>query len=239
MIKTKTKGLYELTFQNKTKSVAYKVRPVFEGEDYNKAFKRFKENNRRYTQAFLLRKKENLAIEKVNKIQTAKNDLIDKHNDATIAKNKIAQANYEKFQQIYANELSAQNNILSNYVIRTFNINGFGKWNCDVPIQPFITIPISLKFKDEKGNAIELNDPYVVYENLNTIFPCSNQTLNYSADKASMIWGVAKGEFYYFTYVDFKNAGFSAQTKEQDIIMHNYFENPMSYKKIQQLVGLN
>ncbi len=237
--KTKTAGVYHLVFLHENRKVSYRVKPVFEEEDYEKALIVFNKNNRTYELADAQRKAENRSLEKANNLQLAENEKIDRQNEITLEKNRIAKLNYDRFNKIYEQQVDAQNFRIKEYVLRTFSINQFGIWNCDRPMILQNTIPISLDFKDDQGNSLQNMTAYVVYENLNTLYPISGNIFRFNPDTKSQFWGVSEGEFYYFTYDDFVKASLHPEMKSLQINMHKYAESPISYTKIQKLLGIS
>lgn len=107
--KENTTGKYRLTFTSTVKKVSYAVRPVFEGEDYDKAMKVFDEKNREYERLLAERKikakenkeayekyivteeklkKENDRILKLNALVEIRNKEIEKENINVATANK-------------------------------------------------------------------------------------------------------------------------------------------------------
>jgi hypothetical protein len=67
-------GTYKVTFSNSSRRISYLTRPVFEGEDYEKALELFEQKNKEYQQLLATRQRETVE---------ARNKQIEKDNRAT------------------------------------------------------------------------------------------------------------------------------------------------------------
>ncbi|MEO8770896.1 MAG: hypothetical protein ABI402_12440 [Ferruginibacter sp.] len=264
--RTSTEGIYNVTFTNPKRKVAYKVRPVLEGENYDAALKVFKEKNIAYEQAL----KERLQSEKNisdtiairNKKLTdninADKEWNEKMNALIVSRNKkmralmqmkisteekIAIAEQQKIQDqlllLNRNQWKTAVDIaLSEEVIRTFTINNFGVWNCDHPQYPKDEVPVYANYTDSLNNKIFFPNTAVVYKGFNGItqFP-SQMQIRIIPGKENMLWSIKDSSFYYFTYKDFADAGIKRDTKEFTFKMRKADKPVSSYEEIRELVG--
>jgi hypothetical protein len=251
LLKGNTKGLYKVKFSNATRSVSYSARPVLEGKDYDKALKVFDKKNKEYQQKMadrLLQEKankqkyiqdsitystqleENKRIERLNAIIEIRNKEIVKQNKIIEAQNKET----EKRNAIRKKEYDEFN--LSRKLLRSFEIDGFGIWNCDRAIS-LNCLPIVATFKDNKGNPIELTNIAVLYKSFNGITKFNDSKIQVVKDADNMIVGIYNGRFAYITYNDFSKLKVNADTKEQTFTMTVVEEKNNNYDFIKSIAG--
>lgn len=238
--KGKTKGLYAIKFSNAKRTVTYTARPVLEGADYDKALKIFEKKNVEYqkniNKAFSKEKadkekylkdsaaneqllEENKKIERLNILTEAINRRIEAQNALADKQNRvIKEAN------------------LSNKIIRSFQIDGFGIWNCDKAIE-LNCIPIIATFKDVKGNLLNLTNIAVLYKSFNGILKFPDKRIQVVRDAENMILGVYNGKFAYITYAEYSKLKINSETNEQTFIMTVVSEKENNYDYIKKIAG--
>jgi hypothetical protein len=241
-------GGYKARFSLGTRSVSYKVKPVFEGKDYNKAVEVYKQKLMAYN-AIKSKRLQQGATEK-NKAM-AENEKIDNENEAiaaqntiTQAKNKLARIEDEKIKQINAlvearnrkiqeqyfrDAIANRNNLVTDSLkkafekqnaglvakanlIRSFEIDGFGIWNCDRPIFPN-GIPIAASFCDDKSNLLPLVNVNITRLGLNSIIT-TGTNIRVEENYPYTIWGADSKKIYYITANEYKKLGINKNTKE-------------------------
>lgn len=183
------------------------------------------------------REEDNRRTEELNKLIAIRNKLIEAENtriDALNQENKrrrdsIRKANnelaerqrkdFEKQQAIW--EQNNRTAALQQNLIRSFEIDGFGYWNCDMPTLP-ATQPYVVNFKNTKNEV-------VIYTSLCMAEAGINRIQNYyNTNRIGLInngsyfgWAYSANQFYYFTRVDFQNA---VKTNNTITIVMNLYE---------------
>ncbi|MFT3909309.1 MAG: hypothetical protein QM737_07795 [Ferruginibacter sp.] len=125
---------------------------------------------------------------------------------------------------------------LSREVIRSFDINKFGVWNCDNPVYQQ-TEPLFSRYTDSLNNTIYLRNVAVIYKGFNGIlqFP-QPEHIRVIPMQANMIWGILDSSFYYFSYKDFAAARIQRDTKSFTFRMRKADKQIRSYDEIRELV---
>ena len=240
LLKGKSKGLYTVKFSNAKRTVSYSARPVLEGNDYDKALKIFEKNNAEYKNKINERQNkekaskeqylrdslsnqkvldENKRIEKLNILIEARNKGIEKQNAIVDKQNKL----YTETSQ-------------SNKIMRSFQIDGFGIWNCDKAIS-LNCLPIAASFKNEKGDILDLTNIAVLYKSFNGILKFPDNKILVVKDAENMIIGIHNGMFAYLNYEDYNKLKIIPETKEQTFIMTVLSEKDNNYDYIKKVAG--
>lgn len=240
LLKGSSKGLYKVKFSNATRSVSYSARPVLEGKDYDRALKIFDKKNKEYQQKMVDR----LLQEKANKQKYIQDSIAysaqleeDKRIERLNAIIEIRNKEIEK-QNIIVEKINEQitETSLSNKLMRSFQIDGFGIWNCDRAIS-LNCLPIVATFKDNKGYPIELTNIAVLYKSFNGILKFNDNKIQVVKDADNMIIGIYNGRFAYITYNDYSKLKVNADTKEQTFIMTVVEEKDNNYNFIKSIAG--
>jgi hypothetical protein len=233
-------GLYILKFTKPGKTVSYSARPVLEGKDYEKALKTFETNNKEYNKrinAALNKQKANNeqytkdSLENQNNLEENKemerlNNLIETRNRQIEKQNEIIEK--ENKQIIDINQ--------SNRLMRSFEIDGFGIWNCDRAIS-LNCIPITASFKDINGNSIELTNIAVLYKDFNGILKFPSSQIQVVQDADNMIIGVYNGKFAYISYEEYKKLEIKSDTKQQTFTMTLVSDKDNNYTYIKTIAA--
>ena len=210
-------GIYMVMFSNEKRSVSYRTRPVFEGKSYEKALLVFKTRQKQYK----------LAVGK----RFAKEEKIKERNKKIEAENqRIRDANKKAIG-----------------IVRSFNIDGFGVWNCDNPnlVPGEQKIVLKAIFQDEKGEVLKFEMVSSVYKDFNGIL-CNNSPdkLDYSYPKFTimrktdnLIWAVKNNELYYLTYDDFKACKIGKSTKKYTFQLKKYKGDLNSMEDVKKGLG--
>ena len=176
--------------------------------------------------------KDNQKTAQLNKIIEAKNAEIEKINAEVAVKNKIIDAKNAEMEKIKSEKIKAlaaalaaqkkntENDNLSNRVLRNFEIDGFGIWNCDKPMPPETFITLQPVFQNTKGDAIDLYSANLFVRDLKGLYQITDNKVEIPRNHENMIVGVSDGRFAYITYDEFKNLQISPDTKIQTFPMH-------------------
>jgi flagellar hook protein FlgE len=99
-------------------------------------------------------------------------------------------------------------NVLENKLIRTFSIDGFGYWNCDVPYPPNV-VSMNVNFLNDDAKYISLVKTYTMDPNINRLINCFNGQLCYVAESKNLVWGIAPDGIYFSVIGEGKKPPFS------------------------------
>ncbi|MEP7254308.1 MAG: hypothetical protein ABI666_00960 [Ferruginibacter sp.] len=234
LLKGKNKGLYTVKFSNAKRTVSYSARPVLEGKDYDKALTVFNKKRKEY-ESF---KKVRITQEKGAKVQYIKDSLqnmaIDEQNKKTEKLNLLIEARNRVIEK--QNAVVSEINKTSK-VFRTFAIDRFGYWNCDVPVLQNL-MQITGNFVDKKGNQLSLTHIAVFCKSFNSILRYRDNNIGIVKNLDNMILGVVNGEFAYISYEDYKRLGVTQNTKQQTFVMTVLSEKENNYENIKEISGL-
>lgn len=267
--KGKQEGLYKIKFSNAEKTVSYVVRPVLEGDDYDKAMSVFEKKNAEY---------ERKITERLNYEKAAREQFTQ---DSIANKRRIAErANYEAIQKekyiadsleydriteqnkqieklnmlivarnnkinllidVANREMDKQNKRIqemnqSNEIMRSFEIEGFGIWNCDRPLSQDYFL-YTAKFKDESNSTIYLSNVAVLYKSLKVIQKFNNNRIIATKSTEIMIIGIYDGRFAYITFEDYRKHNISATTNQETFVMQVVAEKDNNYAFIKKIAG--
>lgn len=188
--------------------------------------------------------KDNKLIEELNKLIAIRNKFIESENikiDAINKENKrrrdsatIANNDWKQRNGITANEWEQNNRTaaLARNLIRSFQIDGFGYWNCDKPTLPQTQQYVS-SFKTINGELVTYNTLSIAVEGINRIQNYYNTNNIDLINNASHFgWAFNTNEFYYFTREDFKNAVITNNPNNISISMTLYQGDVKNYNEL-------
>jgi hypothetical protein len=203
----KTVGLYDVTFANASKSVSYICRPVFNGADYDKAFKLFEKRKAKYD----LAKKERVEMEKLVEMNNlARKDSLDKEYKRIIKLNKLISArkiqiekeNKENEKNLKNSESAQKDALIEDEVYRSFWASSFGVWNCDNR-NLRLGLTIATSYVDQNNEPLQLNKVTLVYKSINGIAYYESSNLMVLPEEECMLWAVVEQKFAYISYKEF------------------------------------
>lgn len=230
-------GMYLIKFTSnygdKIKSVEYKVRPVLSEKDYAKAILLYDKQMSVYEKNIEARLDASKANRDAYMKDSIKNAYIDKENEKTAQLNKIIEA---KNKIIEAHDLQINNENMSKRVLRNFQIDGFGIWNCDKTTYPDNFILVNYSFVNTEGKNVEIYSANLIEKTFNGLYQISGNKLGVPRTDGNMIVGVSNGRFAYITYDEFKNLNITPETKTQTFPMHIVAEENNNYNFIQSIV---
>ena len=218
-------GTYYVVFTGASGQKSFLTRPVLEGKDLDDALKIFEKKDAEYKDLLIKRKQEE---EEQERILAEERRLWEEENAAWL---KRVQAEREAWER-KAGVMNA-----GAEVVRTFELEGFGIWNCDRPIsEP--EVQLTPLFTDNNGNKIEVVSPIVLIEGVNGIYRTFNQYIRVDTERKCMIWGIYDGRLAYFTYDDFANSGITKSTKNYTFKMRVSPKEIESSKDIWDVIGV-
>jgi len=168
---------------------------------------------------------ENIKIEAINKENRRRRDSIVK------AQNDFAEAQRQQ-QAVW--EQSNRTQALEQNLLRSFQIDGFGYWNCDQPTLPQVQQYVS-SFRTTKNEIVYYNTLCIAAEGINRIQNFyNNQSIGIIPNRSYFGWAFNHHQFYYFTKADFNSATRTSNPNSITIFM-NLYEGDL--KNYQQLKG--
>ena len=228
------------TYGDKLKSVEYKVRPVLSEKDYAKAILLYDKQMAVYEKKIEAK----LAVGKANRDAYVKDSIsnanIDKVNEKTAQLNKIIEAKNAEIEAqnkiVEAQNLQITNDNMTRSILRNFEIDGFGIWNCDKPKPPETFITVNSSFVNTESKTLEVYSANLIVKSLNGLYQITGDKVEIPRNQESMIVGVSNGRFAYITYDEFKNLNITPETKTQTFPMHIVAEENNNYNFIQSIV---
>ena len=162
------------------------VYPVFEGENYDVAKQQYEQTFKVYSE-----KLNNKKLEEKKK---------QAEYDAKVKKMKEEEKKQEQLmtaeQKKQKEEMKQQQKVMDKTmkVVRVFQVDGFGTWNCDSPQNFPKGGMVTANFTDESGNAMKLPVIYQVDRNLNALFSYYEGSVidqfKYNPASRTIVWAV-------------------------------------------------
>lgn len=247
-----------MTFSAKDRQATYIVKPVLEGKDFAAAEKLYQQKLKEYNDLQLESKRkekeeqkkaaekirdnkkvskaleeDNVRIEELNKLITLRNKFIEAENKRIDAINK--QAQMRRDSAIQRNLLWEQSNrtaSLQQNLIRSFAIDGFGYWNCDMPTLPDVQQYAGI-FKTMKNEVVTYKTLCIASEGINRIQNYySTESIGLIKDASCFGWTFDTNRFYYFTTRDFNNAKRTNNPNSIAITMTLYEGDLNNYERL-------
>ena len=165
---------------------------------------------------------------------------IDKENEKTAQLNKIIEAKNAEIEAqnkiVEAQDLQITNINMTRRVLRNFQIDGFGIWNCDKATYPDNFILVNYSFVNTEGKKIEIYSANLIAKSFNGIYRISADKVGVPRNQENMIVGASNGRFAYITYDEFKNLNITPETKTQTFPMHIVAQENNNYNFIRSIV---
>ena len=242
LIKRKQEGVYNLRFTNTRKTVEYKVHPVLDEKDYAEAMITFDKQMRIYEKKIEKRLEEFEENKKQHLKDSANDRMIDEENEKTAKLNALIEAKNAEVEKENKIIEAENNNIYSinseNRLMRGFNIDNFGIWNCDQPFIRTATVKVDPKFVDEDNNALEMKYANIFMKDFNSIVSIESGLISIPEKTSIMIIGVSKGRLSYITYDEIEKLNITENTKTQVFPMHVVSEEHNNYAFIRSILGV-
>lgn len=210
LIRAGAKGNYMAKFSNAKRTATYAVKPVFEGDDYNKALQTFERENAAYKQRVTERER----FAKTNQAQHVKDSIQDW--DIKIENGKMSMAD-----QV-------------NSSLRVFQVDGFGVLSNDMA-KTLNLHYINATFKSENGEPLQFGYLAVYIRGLKGCISTNADHFSVKLGADNMILGIYKGRFAYVSFEEFKKLNITADTKAQPFIMKVVAEKDNNYEFIKRV----
>jgi hypothetical protein len=93
-------------------------------------------------------------------------------------------------------------------LIRSFEINGFGYWNCDQPTLPNLK-PINATFVNNNNYPLDFPSINEAIIGINRLYVFQNNKITVLTNANHVFWATTNNEFYYFTAYDYNKLQFT------------------------------
>jgi len=124
-----------------------------------------------------------------------------------------------------------------NEVVRTFQIEQFGIWNCDRPML-FYSEKLIADFIDQNGNSLNVNSFTAVYKDINGIRTYYESTMDVPKYNETMIWTILNEKFAYVSYEEFEWARMSIRSGQHTFTLVIHPDPIHSRNDIRRLTGI-
>lgn len=191
---------------------------------------------------------ENKRIEELNKLIVMRNKFIEAENIKIEALNKenrrrrdsAVEAGKEAAEALRQQQATwEQNNriaALEQNLIRSFEIDGFGYWNCDQPTLPGL-IQYASTFKTNRNETIAYTTLCIATGAVNRIQNYyATQTIGLLPNSSCFGWAFNADQFYYFTKKDFEKAAITTNPNTVMISMNLYQGNARNYRELKGFI---
>jgi len=188
--KTTKENQYRVTFKTKTETLSVLAVPVFEARDLAAAKEVYKQKFTEYAAALDKRKNEEALIAK------------------TLARQ---QRMDERMKDVAAawKQRDKERSVESR-VFASFNINGFGLWNCDMPWSYPRGVFVKADFTDEGGKGLKLSEVYLTEKKRNALFRYTKDEwykFSFNSNVQNSIWAkTSDGKLAIVSSDDFQKA---------------------------------
>jgi hypothetical protein len=199
--------------------------------------KRMQETNTRMRENNKRMEEDNKRIEELNKLVTLRNRFIEAENKKIDALNNENERRRDsaikaKNEQRVKWEQSNRTAALEQNLIRSFQIDGFGYWNCDQPTFPQIPQYVG-SFKTLKNDVASYKTLCIVASGINRIQSYyDSKTIGLIPGSSYFGWAYNADRFYYFTREDFKNALITNNPNTISISMTLYQGDLKNYNEL-------
>lgn len=220
---------FELSLSKGDSQLVVVANPVLSGHDYDKALTEFNKELAAWDQ-------QNAGREA--RLKTQKEELLRK-----IAKQKeLANLAYEeKLQSLQNQGLAdvATDEIIKHKVINRFQATGFGIWNCDRPLPPYIA-RVKATFKDQHNNPYNYMTGYLVDKSRNTVSRMmvkQNMTFAFNRNSDNLFWIITKdNKIAVFRPNDFK--GIKKEDDAYTFVLDKIEREIIDEKDVRELLSL-
>jgi hypothetical protein len=202
------------------------------------AMKAFNEENKRVEELnrlMVIRNKfieeENIRIEAINKENRQRRDSIIKANNEFAEQQR---KDFEKQQAIWDQNNRTQ--ALEQNLLRSFEIDGFGYWNCDQPSLPQVQQYVS-SFKTTKNEIVYYNTLCIATAGINLIQNYyETKSIGLIPNCSYFGWAFNATQFYYFTKNDFDNASKTSNPNTITVSMNLYEGDVKNYAELKGFI---
>ena len=113
-------------------------------------------------------------------------------------KDEFAKFQSDTIAYFASNARFTKRTIVNSYnIVRQFQLDGFGVWNCDRQIDIPNAITLNISFKDENNQLVYPQMVYLVDKSLNTVFSYDNmrmKSFRFNPDAENLMWALFPGD---------------------------------------------
>ncbi len=177
-------------------------------------------------------------IEKQNEVTRAKNKKRKEEFEAYVVEQKrLQKVNDEKIRAEIEKQKQLEKQYEDNYkamlerqarianensqvdeVVRAFQLEGFGIWNCDF-VTTYPIVSVNANFQDSEKKKMDLTNVTVVCKNLNSISRFYSNRINLRLKTENMIFGVDNGLFAFIKYGEYGRSNTTTESQNQAFVM--------------------
>jgi hypothetical protein len=185
-------------------------------------------------------------IEALNKLIAIRNATIAEQNSITEAENKKILALIKENTRRIAEQTRISDSIqkvwetqsraaqLHTNLYRSFEIDGFGYWNCDQVSNPDVKEYV-VNFTDEQNQKLSFTQISFAIIGINSLLTFYDTKININSNKKHIAWFFSNDTFYYLTTSDFTKIDWE-NNASATMIMRKYTGNPNSYTDLKRKV---
>jgi hypothetical protein len=174
---------------------------------------------------------ENKRIEAINKENKRVWDSITKATNDMAERQRIAMERQQAVWQQQNRTAALEQNL-----VRSFQIDGFGYWNCDQPTLPGLTMYAS-SLKTNENKPITYQMLCIATEGINRIQNYYSTTnIGLMPNSSYFGWAFNANEFYYFTKQDFAKASITNSPNTIALTMHLYEGEAKNYEELKGFI---
>jgi len=177
---------YMLTLKKGKEKHKLIVYPVFEGDNYSVAKEQYEQTFKVYNEKLSNKKQEE------KKKQAEYDAMVKKMKEEEKKQEQLMTAEQKKQKEQMKQTQKVMDKTIK--VVRVFNLDGFGTWNCDSPQNFPKGGMVTANFTDELGNTIKLPVIYQVDRNLNALFSYYEGNVikgfKYNPESRTIVWAV-------------------------------------------------
>ena len=230
---------YEISLTRGLEKRKFTVKPVFEGADFEKAMKDYKEKYKKYEAGLENRVKEEtrIKVEYANKISEWEKEV--KVRQRELIKERITREEGQ-IRNVNNMVVKDERSRISGLVTKTFVIAEFGIWNCDKPNSFPDGNKVAAFFTDKGGNQLAVHSVYLAEKGKNLIYtyiPQNFSTFSFNPKKKNILWTVTQeGKLGYLTEEEF--AAYH-NAKDKAVFKLNILEVPIvKPEQVKELLGV-
>ncbi len=124
-------------------------------------------------------------------------------------------------------------NVLNTRLIRSFQIDNFGVWNCDQPIQEN-EVPITVNYRNGDNKNINIPITYLLNRSVNSVITTYNNQLRYNRNEKTLVFGAYVGAIVYNVIDANKQMPKDETNQNFNLPMQNLKVKTNSFKEIKK-----
>jgi hypothetical protein len=159
-----------------------------------------------------------IEMKKQQKISDSVQKIWEGNKEVLIAEIKKQKQTFDSLRLVWERDNKAL--VIGQNLIRSFEINGFGYWNCDQPTLPNFN-PIYATFVDNKNKVLNFASINEAIIGINRLFVFPNNKISVLANANHVFWATFENKLYYFTANDYNKLQFT-KPNNATFVMRKY-----------------